>query len=116
MKNIKLTGEQLEKIKKIAKGGLKLVMCGFGAAMYYNLKLDSNDNTRVIYGNASYSDAINAIIESDMFDSNKTKLITNLKTDADSSKYTAVISIVNSDMFDSNKVNSVLEICGKEES
>ena len=46
-------------------------------------------------------------MESNMFDSNKDKVMELLKKDQDSEYYKAVIQVVCSDMFDSRKVNVI---------
>ena len=71
MKNIKLTGEQLDKIKKIAKGGCRIVLAGLGTILYYNYKTDTNDKSYMVNVSEGYTKAINAIMASDMYDSYK---------------------------------------------
>ena len=64
-------------------------------------------NITYVAGEANYGNTVKAIMESDMFSSDKNKLILVIPRDEDSQFYFGVIEIVKSDMFSSNKVNSV---------
>lgn len=66
-------------------------------------------------GNVKYSDAVNVIMSSDMFDSRKNEAMELLKRNKDSEYYKAVIRIVNSDMFDSNKIRAITNLSKEEE-
>lgn len=57
-----------------------------------------------------YSEAVRAILESDMFDYNKQECLAALQYGRSSEIYKAVISIVNSDSFSSTKVQMIKDI------
>ena len=58
-------------------------------------------------GETKYSDAVNAILNSDMFDSTKRTALELLKRHEDADYYKSVISTIESDMFDSNKIQTM---------
>lgn len=57
-----------------------------------------------------YGDAVEAIMDSDMFSSTKSNAIATLKSDADDEYYKAVVCIAKSDMFDSEKLDTIKRI------
>lgn len=59
-----------------------------------------------------YSDAVNTILDSDMFDSSKKRAISILKKHDTSGYYKTIIGIVNSDMFDSSKMELIEKLSG----
>ena len=95
-----------ETIGKITKNTCKILAYGFILALPYLTSKDMLDSMRYS-GDVKYSDAVRAIMESNMFDSNKDKVMELLKKDQDSEYYKAVIQVVCSDMFDSRKVNVI---------
>lgn len=62
---------------------------------------------------ATYSGAVDVIVNSSMLDSNKTCAIELLKHDKDVSYYSAVISTVNSSMLDSRKIATIKTLSEK---
>ena len=64
-------------------------------------------------GDIGYSDAVGAIMNSDMYDSSKTKIIAALTKDADSEFYRTIIQVVKSNMYDSSKVSTIINMCEK---
>ena len=58
-----------------------------------------------------YGDVVNAILDSDMFDSSKKRAISIIKPDGLSGYYRAIIKIVNSDLFDSSKMELIEQLC-----
>lgn len=84
----------------------------FGLALIGGFSLASRKSNVYVTKNycsttASYSKAVKAIMESDMYDHYKRTAITMLEHDGDADYYEAVISIVNSDMYDHYKVESI---------
>ena len=107
----KITKETIGSAVKI--GGMAL--CYGLAAMASKVSTrDMIDKIRYS-GNVSYSDAVGAIMESDMFDSYKKEAMELLKRNADSDYYKTVIKIVQSSMFSSYKLEAITNL-NKEES
>ena len=72
-----------------------------------------NDNyvleTKVDYG-ATCSDAIGAIMESDMWDNDKERAVTLLDKHGTTEYYKSIIKIANSDMWSSSKLRSIANL------
>lgn len=76
------------------------------------MKLSKNDNVRNVYeyvnaGYVGYDDAIDAIANSYMSSSDKSKSMSAIKMGRSSEYYSAVISIVDSYMCSSDKVKAI---------
>lgn len=112
MKKINITKEHIGNIVKI--GGIALVYGLASMASRTSVK-EMFDNVRYS-GNVTYSDAISAVMDSDMFDSSKTKVIELLKRDQSVKYYKTIIDIVRSNMFDSNKIKAITILCEEKES
>lgn len=61
-------------------------------------------------GDVSYSDAVNAIMESDMFDSYKKEAMKLVKKDSTIEYYKTVVTIVRSNMFSSYKLEAIANL------
>lgn len=108
--NIKITKEQVGKALKI--GGM---VFAYGAVCWLNSRETKGLIDEVRYsGIVSYSDAVNVIMDSNLFDSNKMKAIELLKKTAGSEYYKTIIKIVKSDMFDSNKIKTIAQLSEEE--
>lgn len=106
--------ETMNTVGIVAKKGCKLLAQGLiGALSYVSVK----DLLEMIVkdNNASYSDAVDAIMSSNIYSDDKKEMISALRTDGDSEFYKAVISIVNGGMYSSSKVECVKDMCKKEE-
>ena len=112
MKKFNITKEHIGNIVKI--GGIALVYGLVSMASRTSVK-EMFDNIRYS-GNVTYSDAISAVMDSDMFDSSKTKVIELLKRDQSVEYYKTIIDIVRSNMFDSNKIKAITILCEEKES
>ena len=112
MKKFNITKEHIRNIVKI--GGIALVYGLASMASRTSVK-EMFDNIRYS-GNVTYSDAISAVMDSDMFDSSKTKVIELLKRDQSVEYYKTIIDIVRSNMFDSNKIKAITILCEEKES
>ena len=112
MKKFNITKEHIENIVKI--GGIALVYGLASMASRTSVK-EMFDNVRYS-GNVTYSDAVSAVMDSDMFDSSKTKVIELLKRDQSVEYYKTIIDIVRSNMFDSNKIKAITILCEEKES
>ena len=112
MKKFNITKEHIGNIVKI--GGIALV---YGlASMASRTSINDIFSTIRYSGNVTYSDVVSAVMESDMFDSNKTKVIELLKRDQSVEYYKTIIDIVRSNMFDSNKIKAIRILCKEKES
>ena len=112
MKKINNTKEHIGNIVKI--GGIALVYGLASMASRTSVK-EMFDNIRYS-GNVTYSDAVSAVMDSDMFDSSKTKVIELLKRNQSVEYYKTIIDIVRSNMFDSNKIKAITILCEEKES
>lgn len=112
MKKFNITKEHIGNVVKI--GGIALLYGLASMASRTSVK-DMFDNIRYS-GNVTYSDAVSAIMDSDMFDSNKTKAIELLRRNENVEYYKTIIDIVRSNMFDSNKIKAITILCEKKES
>lgn len=112
MKKNNITKEHIGNIVKI--GGIALV---YGlASMASRTSVKDVINTIRYSGDVTYGDVVSAVMESDMFDSNKTKVIELLKRDQSVEYYKTIIDIVHSNMFDSNKIKAITILCEEKES
>ena len=112
MKKFNITKEHIGNIVKI--GGIALVYGLASMASRTSVK-EMFDNIRYS-GNVTYSDAVSAVMDSDMFDSSKMKVIELLKRDQSVEYYKTIIDIVRSNMFDSNKIKAITILCEEKES
>lgn len=62
-----------------------------------------------------YNNAVEAIMNSTMFSSDKAKAVSALKLNASPELYLAIINIVKSSILSIEKLNLILEMCGREE-
>lgn len=98
-----------EAIGKVAKGCASFAV--FTIAMILPHVTEKNVATMKHYiGKADYSDAVSAIMGSDMFGSYKNEIMDLLKRDETAEYYGAIIEIINSDMFGSYKVDAIRKI------
>ena len=112
MKKFNITKEHIGNIAKI--GGIALVYGLASMASRTSVK-EMFDNIRYS-GDVTYSDVVSAVMDSDMFDSNKTKVIELLKRDQSIEYYKTIVDIVRSNMFDSNKIKAITILCEEKES
>ena len=112
MKKFNITKEHIGNIVKI--GGVTLV---YGlASMASRTSIKDMINTIRYSGDVTYSDVVSAVMESDMFDSNKAKAIELLKRGESVEYYKSIIDIVRSNMFDSSKIKAITILCEEKES
>lgn len=102
-----------ETIGSMAKFGGMVILYGLAAMVSRTNTKDVIDNVRYS-GDVKYGDAISAIMDSDMFDSNKNRAMEMLKKNGESDYYRAVIKIIRSDMFDSSKIKAITILCEEE--
>ena len=65
-------------------------------------------------GNVKYSDAVDVIMNSSMYSSDKNRALVALRRDEDAEYYRAVIRVVNSNMFSSDKIKTIADLNGEE--
>lgn len=101
-----------EQIGGIVKSVCNIVVFGalLGASLF---KKEREVSTTVRIGETNYSDAIDAVLRSDMMSSTKTEVIDAVKRHEDSEYYKAVISVVNSDMLGSLKYRTIKSLSGE---
>lgn len=106
--------KNLESGAELIKKGCVFVLPIIAMAIVQNTtKPTQKQSSFVCYGNAGYSDAIKAIGNSDMFSSDKQKVMSSIPQDANFQIYSSIIEVVNSDMFSSNKRDTVLKMVDK---
>lgn len=95
----------------IKKGSKVALYCGT-AILPYLLNVDKTA-VKCTMGVVDYEDAIGAIMDSNMWSSDKVKLVDIVKRDGDATYYKSVINIANSRMFSSDKVSAIDKISRK---
>lgn len=100
----------MAKVGNAVKGfGNFVLSAAMVAAPYMYLKSDS---VKVRYiSNASYSDAISAVLNSNMLSLYKTEIVNILPKDGDAELYKSIIAVINSDMMSRYKVEIIKDIC-----
>ena len=112
MKKFNITKEHIGNMVKI--GGIALV---YGlASMASRTSVKDMVNTIRYSGDVMYSDVVSAVMECDMFASNKTKVIELLQRGKSVEYYKTIVNIVRSNMFDSNKIKAITILCEEKES
>lgn len=100
----------LEDVKKVAKLAYQIGACIFIATIAFGTKIELIHNIDKEDIVPDYYKTIEKIIDSDMFDYNKQKVINMLKPNAESGYYEAIIKILDSDMFDYNKISLIEDL------
>ena len=103
MKKLNITKER---IKSIVKTGGKIALGTLAVVLSY-LTRSNVVAVKSYIGEVGYNDAVDAILNSSMFDSTKTRVLGLLKRDGNAEYYKAVITTINSSMFDSSKVRTI---------
>lgn len=109
MRKLNITKEQ---VGQFVKTGLKLALGALVVSKTYFTR-ENVATVKCYIGEANYSDAVDAILSSSMFDSSKTKALDLLKRDGDAGYCKSVISTVNSSVFDSSKVQTIKTLSEK---
>ncbi len=100
----------LEPIGKVAKHLCKIA---YGVAIVSIANEIGTQNEKHNYIIAGYGSAVNAIMESDMWSSDKQRAIATLKRDESAEFYKAVISIAESDAWSSDRLRMIQGLCDK---
>ena len=100
---------------KVAKGVLKgialVVIAGVLSSKSGNHKTTNCSS----HSDYEYGDAVGAIMNSDMLDSDKTKVASVIQLNYSTEIYKAIVYVAESDMLSSKKRETILNICGQEE-
>ena len=107
--SINITGEQ---VGRIVKYGSKLVL----GALVLRLLYSKNGEVVVVKDEdheATYSDAVEAILHSAMLDSRKIEAIDIVERDQDNEYYKSIIMAVKSTMLDSRKIETIKKLSEK---
>lgn len=111
MKKLNITKGTIKNVFKVVCG---VAVYSIATAKSNNMAKDIIDMVRYS-GDVKYSDAINVIMDSNMFDSNKNEAMVLLKKNQDAEYYKTIIQIVKSNMFDSNKIRAITNLNKDEE-
>ena len=85
--------------------GCKIALCGLVTILPY---ISSDIVEKLRYsGNVKYSDAVNVILSSTMFSSDKNRIIELIKVDGDAEYYRSIIHVVESSMYSGDKVTAI---------
>lgn len=66
-------------------------------------------------GNVKYSDAVDVIMSSNMYSSDKSRALAVLKKDEDTDYYRAVVRVMKSNMFSSDKIKTISDLSNEGE-
>lgn len=94
-----------EAVVKATKTVLTVAAYGLAVASYVS-DLDIT-TVKGYLGKTDYSDAVDAIMSSTMFSSDKRKMLDQLKKDGDATYYKSVIKVVKSSMFSRDKIEAI---------
>lgn len=102
--------ENVKKIKGFAKRSCQLVIPILGVALSSITVKDLLDMIRY-NGDVGYDDAVNAIMTSGMYSSDKTRAVAVLKKDETSDFYKAIVNVARSSAYSSDKVRTIASMC-----
>lgn len=102
-------GEIVGKVGHVVVEGCKVALCVGLISLPY-LSTSSVSRKITTYERFDYGDAVKAVMSSDMYSHDKSKVVGLLKQNADSAYYGAVIAIVESDMFSHEKIKAIENI------
>lgn len=99
-----------ELVGKVAKIGCKILVYG---AVFGLSCLTKKDFVAIKYsmGEVKCSDAVEVITNSDMYSSDKAKVIAMLRDDKDSDFYKTVINVATSGMLKNDKAEAIINMC-----
>jgi len=106
--SIKMNKDQ---VGRIIIGTGKAILCGLSCLALIVPNVDNSINSvKSLRVKASYSEAIKAIMGSNMLDSYKKDTVEVVQKDQNEDYYKAVIEVVNSNMLDRYKVDTIKQI------
>ena len=108
--NKKKIKEVFESVGKITKEGCKVAIAIIGMSIVNGTATNVRNRMKYI-GNVDYSDAVDAILSSDMWSSDKRRAMALIKKDKDCEYYKAVINTVDSSMWSSDKLRILEDMC-----
>ena len=101
-----------ERFEKIVRYGSMLVFGVLALGLLSSRRIDISA-VEDCASEANYSDAVGAILDSSMFDSDKNAAIGLLKRGGDSEYYKSVISVINSSIVSRNKIRTIEKLSEK---
>lgn len=101
-----ISEEHVRMIKNFAKRSGQVLVPILGVALSSISVKDILDMTRYS-GEVGYGDAVNAIMTSNMYSSDKNKAVSILKRDETSDFYKAVINVARGNAYSSDKVRTI---------
>lgn len=108
--NLSIDKKKLDNIGKIAKKSCEIVGYAAGVVLSYVSVRDVLDTIKYS-GEVKYSDAVDAIMSSDMLSSYKEKAVVTIPKGEDSQFYKAIIRVAKSDMMSSYKCDTIKKMC-----
>lgn len=100
----------LEPIGNFVKGACKLIGYGALLALACGVKIEYEHHES---GTAKYSDAVAAIMNSNMWSTDKAEAIEALPRDANEELYKAIIHVAKGTSWSTDKVETIKKLCKK---
>ena len=112
-----LNNENVKNGLQVAGSIAKRVLSAVGPLVVARVLLGNPfDNKNAMGGgNASYNDAVNAILNSSMWAEDKSKAVSELKMDMRPEVYKAVIEVAKTSMFSEDKCNTIIKMVNQGE-
>lgn len=101
-------------VTKIASKGCTFIIPLLEIASVSKLILDTMDDLKTRCNVVTYNDAVNAVLDADMYSDDKVEILVALKENDKPEIYQAVINTVNSVMCSEDKVKIILNMCEEE--
>lgn len=98
--------ENLKRAKSFAKRSCQVIVPILGVVLSSISVKDLLDAIRYT-GDVGYGDAVDVIMSSSMYSSDKTRMVSALKRDESSDYYKAVIAVVRSSGYSSDKLRTI---------
>lgn len=105
-----MNGLNVKPIGNFVKGVCKVIGYGALLALACGVKIEYEHHES---GAAKYSDAVDAIVNSNMWSSDKAAAIAALDRDANEDLYKAVIHVAKGTMWSADKVDMIKKLCKK---
>lgn len=100
----------LKPIGNFVKGACKVIAYGALLTLACGVKIEYKHHES---GTVKYSDAVDAIMNSNMWSSDKAEAVVALNRDSNEELYKAVIHVANGTMWSNDKVEMIKKLCGK---
>lgn len=111
MIKIKFDKDKLKDVGKAAGLAIATVVAAVAKnSLESALQVKANE---FVYKKASYAGVINTVISSDMWSSDKEKVISIIPTDADEELYGSIMAVLMGDDWSSDKIKMIKMLCNK---